>query len=263
MDERRLAECAEAFDVRVASNRPVSLRLLSGFELRVDGARVEVQASAQRVLAYLALHDRPRSRLSVASSLWLDATDQRALANLRAALWKLHGLRDRVVDVRANQLRLAADVHVDVASVLRDARALIAEERTSIDGAPLVPAAVDLDLLGGDLLPDWDEDWIVFERERLRQLRVHAIEALSAALRACGRYADAVEAGLTAVSAEPLRESAHRSVIEAHLAEGNVADARRQFRELERILWTNLRIAPSPDLAQRVGLSPDGGGQLR
>ena len=67
----------------------VRLNLLRGFELWCDGERVTLPMSAQRVLAFLALHDRPVLRLYVAGSLWLDASEERSYANLRSALWRL------------------------------------------------------------------------------------------------------------------------------------------------------------------------------
>jgi DNA-binding SARP family transcriptional activator len=234
---------------------PVQVNLLRGFELMVEGASVEVPSGAQRVVAYLALRERPQLRTSVASALWLDQTEQRASANLRTALWKMHGLRDRVISTRGSYLGIADQVDVDFADVVRGARGLI-ERPPASEEVPSPPAAsvATLDLLSGDLLPDWDEDWILFERERLRQLRIHAIEALSSLLRRAGRHAEAVEAGLLAVSADPLRETAHRVLIEAHLSEGNVADARRQFDRFRLLLWDSLGIMPSTDLCRLVGV---------
>jgi two-component SAPR family response regulator len=102
--------------------------------------------------------------------------------------------------------------------------------------------------LSGDLLPDWDEEWIQFERERLRQLRVHALEALCHRLSAAGRHAEAIDAGQAAVAAEPLRESAQKTLIAAHLAEGNLCEARRQFGLYRDVLWDSLCLSPSEDL---------------
>jgi DNA-binding SARP family transcriptional activator len=189
--------------------------------------------------------------MAVASALWLDVTEQRASANLRTALWKMHELRDRVIAVRGNYLSIDPEVDVDFAAAVQGARDLI---DAPSDGEPLSSTLDTLDLLTGDLLPDWDEDWILFERERLRQLRVHAIEALSTRLRRAGHLAEAVEAGLSAVFADPLRESAHRVLIEAHLAEGNVADARRQFERFRHLLWDSMGIMPSSDLCHLVGV---------
>src|SRR6266571_3495035 len=51
-----------------------------------------------------------------------------------------------------------------------------------------------------DLLPYWYEDWVLVERERFRQLRLHALEALCEQLTALGRFDHAVEAGIAAVA---------------------------------------------------------------
>ena len=248
------------------ASHPVRLSLLSDFDLVVDGTHCEVPTSAQRLIAYLALHSRPQPRASVAASLWIDLPDERAAANLRASLWKLRDVRERVIAVRANQLSLSAQVEVDVVSISRVARRLLEASRpvNGADDGALPVAEVsypDLDLLTLDLLPGWDEDWILLERERFRQLRVHAIEALCAQLCASGRHAEAVEAGLAAVAADPLRESAQRVLIKAHLAEGNVVDARRQFDAFCRLLRESLGVDPSPELQQLVAVrSRDGRG---
>ena len=41
------------------------------------------------------------------------------------------------------------------------------------------------------------------ERERFHQLRLHALEALCDRLTTAGRYGEAIDAGLAAVTAEP------------------------------------------------------------
>ncbi|MGW2671050.1 AfsR/SARP family transcriptional regulator [Streptomyces sp. NPDC001272] len=87
-------------------------------------------------------------------------------------------------------------------------------------------------LFAGDLLPGWDDEWTLFERERLRQLRLHALESLSARLTSSGRHALALDAALTCVSIEPLRESAHRAVVAVHLAEHNAVEAVSQYGDL-------------------------------
>lgn len=239
-----------------SADATVRLKLLRGFELVVDGTVVDLPISAQRLVAHLALQERSRTRTVVASSLWLDLPDRRAAANLRTALWRLGLVRDRVVAVRGANLSLAGGVEVDLTLAMRGARGLIEQcrpERRGDDAIVWEQGPVTLESLSGDLLPEWDEDWIVFERERLRQLRLHAIEALSGFFRLGGRYAEAVEAGMSAVSADPLRESAHRVLIEAYLAEGNVADAKRQLEQFRIVLWDSLAITPSHELTRRVG----------
>ena len=58
-------------------------------------------------------------------------------------------------------------------------------------------------------------------------------------------YAEAVEAALAAVAAEPLRESAHRALIGVYLAEGNTISAHRQYEVCRRLLADELQVAPS------------------
>ena len=76
-------------------------------------------------------------------------------------------------------------------------------------------------------------------RDRARThppMRIHALEALGRTLINVRRFSDAIDAALAAVAAEPLRESAHVVLIEAHLAEGNVSEA---VRQLERFRSEN------------------------
>ena len=60
------------------------------------------------------------------------------------------------------------------------------------------------------------------------------------------RFCDALQVGLAAVRAEPLRESAHRLLVRVHLREGNVAEAIRQYRSYADLLRRELHATPSP-----------------
>ncbi len=237
--------------VRVAVETP-RLSLLNGFELSVRDEPVELPLSAQRVLAFLALHDRPLQRIFVAGSLWCDASESHANASLRTALWRLRRPgRAGVVDATTTHLRIGREVEVDLHDATRRARRLL-------DDGALEPDDLRSLVSAGELLPDWYEDWVLIERERHRQLRLHALEALCASLAQTGRFADAAEAGLAAVSLEPLRESAHRVLIGAHLSEGNAVEAIRQFRFYRRLLRDQLGLEPSSGLSELVGMLPTG-----
>jgi DNA-binding SARP family transcriptional activator len=197
---------------------------------------VALPLSAQRLLAFVALHERPLPRSFVAGSLWLDSSEERANANLRSALWRLHRSGQRVVECDGQRLALGRTVIVD----LREADALAHRVLSGDAGLEIEPSA-----LGGELLPGWYDDWILFERERFRQLRLRALDALCDRLTEARRFDAALEAGLAAVAGEPLRESSHRAVIRAHLADGNAAEAIRQYRLCRRLLKDQLGLEPS------------------
>jgi DNA-binding SARP family transcriptional activator len=86
---------------------------------------------------------------------------------------------------------------------------------------------------------------VLIERERFRQLRLHALEALCRRLTDAGRHGEATEAGLAAVACEPLRESAHRAVVAAHLSEGNAGEALRQYEACRALLGRQLGLEPT------------------
>jgi DNA-binding SARP family transcriptional activator len=65
------------------------LRLLDRFELRSGGRVIPVTVGPQRLVTYLALHDRLLPRAHVAGMLWPDVPAERANANLRAAIWRM------------------------------------------------------------------------------------------------------------------------------------------------------------------------------
>lgn len=224
----------------------VRIALLRGFQLSRDDRLLALPLGAQRLVAFLALQDRPVLRVFVAGSLWLDKREQLACASLRSALWQLRRNGLDVVKVSRNHLLLSRCVDVDLWDTL-------AEAQQVIHGHEDQPARLHR-LLAGDLLPDWYEDWVIVERERIRQLRLHALETLGQRLIDQDRPAQAIEAGLAAVAADPLRESAHRVVISAHLAEGNHSEALRQYEIYERMLDDNLGLRPSQRIRELIGL---------
>jgi DNA-binding SARP family transcriptional activator len=221
----------------MAAPRP-RLTLLGGFELHCDGEHVALSTSAQRLLAFVALRERPLQRSYVAGSLWLDSPEERAAANLRSALWRLHGCGIELVHSEGTQLSLDPGVVVD----LREAEALAHRALDRTNGSDL---DVEASMLSGDLLPDWYDEWVVFERERFHQLRLRALDALCGRLADAGRLDGALEIGLAAVADDPLRESSHRAVVRVHLADGNIAEALRQYRLCRRLLNEQLGVEPS------------------
>jgi DNA-binding SARP family transcriptional activator len=246
-DDVMTAAIAAAMPLRRGACGPSSdppfarLRLFDGFEYEHDGHRIELPLGTQRVVAFLAVHERPMLRGYVAGCLWLDKPTERANANLRSALWRLRRPASGLVECRGAHVGLGAAVDVDLHHVQEVARA-------QLDGSYGVPDASGSALLGGDLLPDWYDEWVVVERERVRQLRLHALESLCVRLTRAGRYGEAIDVGLSAIAAEPLRESAHRVLVAAHLAEGNVSRAAHQYVHYRDLVWDALGVEPSARL---------------
>jgi DNA-binding SARP family transcriptional activator len=235
------------------------LSLMEGFDLRRNGDPVLLPGSAQRVVAYLALHERPVLRPHLAASLWLDTPEDRALANLRSALWRLRRPGLAIVEAGGDQVWLSPRVTVDYRELSELARSMLAADD------PVLPGPAERLVLAGEMLPGWYDDWVLVERERFRQRRLHALERACGSLARAGDFGRAIDACLAAVTAEPLRETAHLGLIEAHLAEGNRVEALRQFETYRRLMRDELGLPPSAQVVaviRNIATEGEAGGRV-
>jgi DNA-binding SARP family transcriptional activator len=225
----------------------VHVGLLGGFECSRAGQRISLPLGAQRLLALLALHEGGAHRAGAAERLWPDSSAGRAAGNLRSALWRSRRVAEiTVVECVGPRLRLSPAVCVDLRCVHRLIQDVleVGSVVTDRNSESLVAT------LSGELLPDWTDDWLVLERERWDQVRLHALEGVAERLLSREQYLDALKTALAAVAVEPIRETAHRIVIEVHLAEGNPASALRHYQRYRTHLQRELGVAPSPRMAR-------------
>jgi DNA-binding SARP family transcriptional activator len=204
--------------------------LLGGFTIERGGRLHTVAAASQRLVAYVALHG-PSPRTLVAGNLWPEAPEEHALASLRTGVWRVKRALPELLSVDVDCLRqksvcrrLMGTGHLDTGWLDDHLHCL----------------------WSGDLLPGWYDDWVVDERELLRQLRLHALERSARIFIRDGRLDLALALALEAVRAEPLRESANSVLISVHLAEGNVVDAVRRFEHFRDHLLREVGVDPSP-----------------
>jgi DNA-binding transcriptional activator of the SARP family len=249
--ERRFESHAESLRAR-PSRQPLRVSVLGRFGL-VDGngEGIAVANGTQRLVSLLALRDRVVHRGSVAGALWPDVSESRAHASLRSTLLRIPNAARSVVLVTDAELSLAEGVEVDV----RDAQALA--NRLLDDTAPLFDGDLGRSAivrLSSDLLPGWQDEWVLPESEGWRQLRLHALEALTDRLAVAGRFGDATTSAMAAIKAEPLRESAHAALIRVHLAESNQSEALRQYERYRDLLRSELGMEPTSRLRELVGI---------
>ncbi len=233
---------------RVRHVRKVSIRMLGTFGIDIDGAPVDLPVGAQRLVAMLALRGRTgRSRL--AGLLRPETVEQRALASLRTGIWRVNRNAEGLVVAAHGIVQLGLEPEIDVDR-------LVAASRAVLGGAGAEGESIEPAFATRELLPDWEDLWLDQERERLHQLRLHVLEAMAEQLAELGRYGLALEAALAALRADNLRESAHRAVISIHLAEGNVAEARRAYEHCLRTLRVELGVEPSSSTSALMGVTP-------
>jgi DNA-binding SARP family transcriptional activator/DNA-binding HxlR family transcriptional regulator len=228
----------------------IEISLLGAFALTVGGQSVgPLSIGSQRLLVFLALHDRAVGRAAMAGRMWPDATDERAGISLRSALSRLDAPTREVILTASTGLSLASTVIVDLRLAQLLAARLVQPDAAT-RSSDLSPESIAI--LSSELLPDWYDDWVVAEAEEWRQVRMNALEALAAALTERGRLAEAATAARAAMKVEPLRESAHATLIRVHLAEGNQSEALRVFDRYRLLLNTALGLEPTERLSELI-----------
>ena len=231
---------------RTDREAPARLGILGGFALHRDGAATHQPPQVQRLIAFLALHRRSLHRSFVSGRLWPDLTQEHAFGCLRSTLWRI-GDCGGLLEATRTDLALGHWVEVDATELETCAEAVLGR------GGIGDPAEVRLLVHAAHLLPDWYDDWVVDERERLAELRVLALELAADELIGAGDYRDAALVAKAAVRADPLRESATRLLIRLHLATGNPGEAVRVYRSFTARLSHDLELQPSPQLVELVG----------
>jgi DNA-binding SARP family transcriptional activator len=227
-----------------------SLGLLGGFECYCGGERVCLPRGPQRLLALLAIKGTGISRSAAAEELWPGSRRGRAAANLRSALSRIKNVSSaRLIEEFGGQLYLAPGVVVDVRSFTGRARGIIAGPVAC--GEESSPEHM-IAMLSRELLPDWYDDWLMVARERWSELRLHALEALARQLMLTQNWLNALEAALAAAAIEPVRETAHRLIVEIHIAEGNAGCALKHFQRYRRLLQRELDARPSTKMTQLI-----------
>lgn len=243
-------DITQALGAKVGNPEATIVRLFGGPYVTAGGLRQDVPEGSKQLLAFVALRRRRVERRHAAGTLWPGGDEERAGGNLRSALWRLRRAGIDVLVADKWSLALRVDVLVDLHLMHQWATRLI-DGTASAEDLAISPSWADV----LELLPGWYHDWVLMERERLRQRMLHALEELSRKLVSAGRFADAVEVAIAAISAEPLRESAQRALIEAHVAEGNLSEARRIWRDYRDLVRRELGVNPSGNLliALRAG----------
>ncbi len=225
------------------------LALLGGFEARIDaGLPVAVPTKkAQALLAYLALtpgQTHPRDKL--AALLWPDTPPGPARTALRQTLFVLR----KALGAAQLGLVVTGDAITLVAGAIQTDVAVF--ERAVADATP---AALEqsVALYRGDLLAGLSvaepafEDWLMTERERLRELALEALARLLAQQRGSGAAGAAVQTALRALALDPLQEAVHRTLMRLYLQLGRRDAALRQYQECVDVLQRELGLEPEPE----------------
>jgi DNA-binding SARP family transcriptional activator len=219
--------------------------LLGGFEAWLGSARVRLpRKKAQALLAYLGTNpgqSHPRDKL--AALLWGEKSPDKARGGLRHALMALRkALADQPLALWTEGETLALNpegVEVDVVTF----------ERRIAEGTPRALEQAT-ELYRGDLLLGFDvneplfEEWLVAERERLREMALEALARVLAHQTKAGSAERAIQTALRLLSLDPLQEAVHRTLMRLYGRQGRRGAALKQYQMCVSVLRRELDAEP-------------------
>ncbi len=210
----------------------------------------QVPAKSLALLCYLAVTGGRHSREKLAGLLWGDSPEDKAQASLRKALSSLRKLSETALIINRQTVAFNhdSDYWLDV-EVLESALA-----GDDADPGALQSLREAADLYRGEFLEGFSvrkavafEEWVLGERERLRQLVLQALHRLSVAFADRGEYAAGIEYTNRLLALEPWQEEAHRQLMTMLARSGHQSAALAQYETCRRILAEELGVEPLPE----------------
>ena len=216
----------------------LKLRLLGGLALEVDGEPAPAPGGrCGSLLAWLALHEGMQPRARVAARLWPEVLDESARRSLRSALLDLRrelgpaGQRHLVATRDELGLGPPGEIWVDVRAFTH-----------AVEEGRLTDA---LELGEGELLPEFEHEWVYAARDEHRHAFEQVVERLAAAAEAAGDLTGAVEHTRRLVAMDPLAEAPARELIRRLAAAHDRAAALAAYDRHRERLRTDLGMVPS------------------
>jgi DNA-binding SARP family transcriptional activator len=239
----------------------IELRVLGPFAVLRDGVAQQGDAlptgKVRELLLFLLLHDRV-TKDDVGLALWPDSSTAQVRNIFHVTL---HHLRRQLGPERwivfeqnayrldrapANGLRMEADVDalLDMSVRVRQ----MVRRREAPDAKVLDSAREVFERCRSDLAPGLPGgEWLVAAQDRVRASWADGLDALAQLLSAAGRHDETVAACELLVAREPLRESAHRMLMEALASRGEPARALAHYQSLVTTLKREVGASPSAE----------------
>ena len=226
----------------------LQLRLFGAFELRRgDGQHVQLATKkAKALLAYLAVQlGQPQQRAKLAAIFWEESSEEQARESLRQTLTLLR----KALSPEASERLL---VHGDTLAL---ASAVCSIDIHEFEGLAASTQTKNLEravqLYRGEFLEGFHlratefERWLSAVRQELNEKAVNTLDKLLSNRIASGILEGGITIATRLLSLDPLRESAHRGLMQLYCKQGRYASALQQYQRC------------ADQLAKELGVEPD------
>ena len=248
----------------MADSSVLRLSVLGNLEIYHDDKPLKgfVSAKVQALLCYLALTARAHTRDALVGLFWGDMPDADAKTNLRQAIANLRRLvgdhllidRETVAFNRAAPYWLDAEGFAKIA----DCRSQIAD----YDKSAIYNLKTAIELYRGDFLDGFHvrgapefEEWVLAQRERLREQALRVLHILTTHHTTHGEYARGIDYAKQLLALDPWREEAHRELMLLYARTGQRSAALGQYEICRRVLQEQMGVEPDAAtvaLAERI-----------
>ncbi len=221
--------------------RPISVSVLGPLQITGGRHRRRLRASAQELIAYLALHPDGASRDQLLEALWPGEDPRRSEQRLWQSSSDVRRVLGSVITRESDRYSLdRRQVTLD----LDELEGLLAAARTA--ERERIPPVIEraLALFTGEPLSGSDYAWAGGELRRLRAIHVDLLEQVGRGRLAAGEPRAALEAAERGLAIDVLNEGLWRLALEAESALG--------LREAVAERYEHLRVL----VDERLGLEP-------
>lgn len=222
------------------------------------GVSTALGQKANELLALLLLrghHSHHREKL--ATTLWSESSPESAAHSFRTTLWRLRRALEPPGVAKGTYLSASrpreiafnweSDHSVDVLEFENTLGLCSRADVERISDAELQAIESALRLYEGELLEGHFDDWIIYERERLRDLFIRGLSYLMQAFSSRREYHQSITCGRRVLTEDPLRESVHRDLMALYVQVGQRAEAIKLYEQLRTTLDKELAVAPSKE----------------
>ncbi len=209
----------------------------------------------RELLCYLLLYQKPHARETLAGLFWSESSSSQAKKNLRQALWQLQAtfetalgpLDQRLVLAKADWVRLNPDLDLwlDVLEFERRCGPFNSKQDHKMRDAEIKNLQEAVQLYQGDLLEGCYQDWCLYERERLQNIYLTALDRLICYSEANQIYEQALSYAMEVLRYDATRERTHRQIMRLHFAIGDRSASIRQYQRCVTALKSELDVSPS------------------
>ncbi len=233
------------------------IALFGGLRVRHESAQAneKLPPGAQRLFGFLLVkRSQAHTREELTDLFWPDCREDRGRACLNTELWRLRRILEpqgtprgtylKSVSANSVQFNPTSDHWLDVADFETRVRTIVSRATGNVDATELDGLRTALELYSGGLLEGIYDDWVLFERERMRCLYIDGLAFLMAHGRDHRNHLEAIRCGRKILDLDPLREEIHRELMRLYVDCGQRPQALVQYQTCREILNRELGISP-------------------